>query len=577
MRSLFSSIRIKASVIQIVVKYALILSLIVTSFYCAGQQAPSGGPPDTTPPKIIATYPSAGTLRYHDNKFSFSFSKYIERRSLQESFFVSPSLGQFTYEWDGTDVEIFFTDSLRSNTTYIVTLGTDVIDTRKNRLAEAFSLPFSTGDRIDSGSIAGTVIDDKPVGVMIFAYELEGRNPDTLNPTKLKPDFLTQTGKDGSFILPYMAFGKYRLFAVRDEYKNLLYDVQTDRYGVWNSDILLSSQTPMVTGIQFKLTVEDTSAPFLSSAKPIDNSHLLLKFSEAMNVATAYIDSISILDTLTGNSLPVYDLSFDNVTSKDAQLVTGRQDSGKTYRIKLSGLRDINNNLMQSPLNIGIFNASTEPDTTIPTFEIKGITNNAKNISIEESLHVVFSEAINKKSFEMGLSQEDSLGKKVDGKFLWNSSREGYFIPASLLTMGMQYTIKITMDSVIDYSGNAKKDSTISRRFETVDEKVLSSINGIVADEVKNANGKIYLSAVNLNRKDFNPKMIQLDSLGQFKFERLLDGKYILSGFRDSDSNGVYTFGKPFPYLSAERFTNFPDTLKLRARWPLEGVMIRFK
>ncbi len=551
--------------------------MIFISFYCAGQQAPSGGPPDTTPPKIITTYPSAGTLRYYDNKFSFSFSKYIERRSLQESFFVSPSLGQFTYEWDGTDVEIFFTDSLRSNTTYIVTLGTDVIDTRKNRLAEAFSLPFSTGDRIDSGSIAGTVVDDKPVGVMIFAYELEGRNPDTLNPTKLKPDFLTQTGKDGSFILPYMAFGKYRLFAVRDEYKNLLYDVQTDRYGVWNSDILLTLQTPIVTGIQFKLTVEDTSAPFLSSAKPIDNSHLLLKFSEAMNVATAYIDSISILDTLTDNSLPIYDLSFDEVTAKDAQLVTGRQDSGKTYRIKLRGLRDINDNLMQSPLNIGIFSASTEPDTTIPAFEIKVIAANAKNVSISESLHVVFSEAINKKSFETGFLLKDSLGKNVDGRYLWNSSREGYFIPASLLTMGMQYTIKITMDSVIDFSRNAKKDSTISRRFETVEDKVLSSINGIVADEVKNAKGKIYLSAVNLTRKDFNPKMIQLDSLGQFKFERLLDGKYVLSGFRDSDSNGVYAFGKPFPYLPAERFTNFPDTLKLRARWPLEGVMIRFK
>jgi len=557
------------------IKVAVVLCLITITFNCAGIQSPSGGPPDTTPPKIINTYPAPRTLNYHDNKFSFSFDKYIDRRTLQESFFVSPSLGELEFNWDGKDVEISFTDSLRINTTYIVTIGTDVVDTRKNRMAESFSLPFSTGETIDSASIAGVVIDDKPTGVMIFAYQLDKRNPDTLNPSRVKPDYLTQTGKDGTFLLPYLAYGNYRLIAMRDEYKNLFYDVQTDQYGVCNDDINLIYQVPKFTGVQFRMTEDDTTAPFLSSARTIDDSHVLLRFSETMYPTD--IDSVIIVDTLTNTQLKMRDFSFDVSSRLDAQLVTDQQEVGRIYRVTLFGFKDFHGNAMRVPTNRADFNGSSTSDTSRPTFEIKGFGNNAKNISIDDTIRFVFSEAIRIKSFESGFSLKDSSKKKIEGIFKWQDSREFFFFPTFLLALGMQYNISLIMDSLIDYSGNSYKDSTFTTRFQTVEEKMLSSISGIVSDEVKDAKGKIYLTAVNAAKKEIKPKVQIIDSVGHFKFDHLIEGKYILSGFLDADSSGVYNFGKPFPYQPAERFVIYPDTLKLRARWPLEGVSIRFK
>ncbi|HLF13604.1 MAG TPA: Ig-like domain-containing protein, partial [Bacteroidota bacterium] len=119
---------------------------------CASQVAPTGGPQDTVPPEIVSTSPSPGALNFRETNIVLEFSEYVDRRSFQESAFLSPSPGALRYEWGGSEVEISFAETLRPNTTYILTVGTDLKDTRNNRLAETFNLPFSSGGTIDSCS-----------------------------------------------------------------------------------------------------------------------------------------------------------------------------------------------------------------------------------------------------------------------------------------------------------------------------------------------------------------------------------------------------------------------------------------
>jgi len=180
--------------------YSLLIFFLccsVTSFFCAGQILPPGGPPDLTPPKILETSPVPGSLSFQGETISLTFDKYVDKTSFQQSCFISPPAGRLTYEWSGKEVEIRFGDTLRNSTTYVLTVGTDVKDTRNNRLAEAFSLAFSTGNSVDSASVSGKVLDPKPEGVMIYAYRLNRMNPDTLNPSHTLPDYLTQTGNGG--------------------------------------------------------------------------------------------------------------------------------------------------------------------------------------------------------------------------------------------------------------------------------------------------------------------------------------------------------------------------------------------
>jgi hypothetical protein len=255
-------------------------------FYgCAGQVAPSGGPPDTSPPHVISTYPLPNATNVTDARIALEFDEYVDKRSVEESIFISPYLGDLDFEWSGREVEIRFTGRLRENTTYVVTVGTDVVDFRaRNRMAETFTLAFSTGAHLDRGALGGKVFPvsdaEKPEGVMVFAYRLDNLNPDTLNPRSSNPDYITQTGKGGNFRLSHLRFGRYRLVAVRDELRNLLYDPETDQYGLLPFDVLLNENDSVRFGLAIRLAKEDTTSPRLIKAAPVDRHHLLLEFSD---------------------------------------------------------------------------------------------------------------------------------------------------------------------------------------------------------------------------------------------------------------------------------------------------------
>lgn len=564
---------------------AILLSLV--GLFCAHQGAPAGGPVDKVPPQVVHTYPVNQTLQYRDHKFAFEFSKYVDRRSVEEAIFCSPNLGELTFDWGGKDVEVQFAGALRESTTYIITLGTDVVDIRNhNRMADAFSLAFSTGDHIDSGAVAGQVYSQSPEGIMIFAYQLDGRAQDTLSPSRSLPDYLTQTGKDGLFMLRYLKIGRYRLIAVRDEYKNLLYDPQTDEYGVTSSDILLNAERPFVSGLQFRMTSVDTTPPFLSSARPLDRNHVLLRFSKSMGSSGIELHNISIVDTAKGDGLSVMDFSFvaragigagEKRQGSDAQLVTADQESTKAYRITLRNFRDSSGNAMPMRLASGVFAGSSAPDTVKPILTFVNISEGSKTIQRDDSIRMNFSEAVQKRAFEDGFAVYDSSGKRVPGEYLWGNSIAVTFAPSSGLAFGMPYTVKVVLDSLVDFVGNRYKDSTRVMKFQVIDESQLGSMKGAVADDSTITKGRIIVTATAISSRDIRPQYRTLEKPGPFAFEELPEGQYVLSAIIDVDSNGVYSYGKPFPFQPAERFMQYNDTLKVRARWPLEGIAIRFK
>lgn len=245
--------------------FSLPLVCALLWFGCAGQVPPSGGPVDSVPPTIIRTEPDTNAVRVSTDRIVLEFSEYVDRRSVEESIFISPYVGPLEFDWSGTEVTILLGEKLKAHTTYVVNVGTDIVDLRaRNRMAHGYTLAFSTGDSIDQGAIAGRVFDDKPEGVMLFAYALSAINPDTLDPSRSKPDYIMQTGKDGVFLFSNIRFDTYRVFAVRDEYRNLIYDKQTDQIGVAATDVTLSADRPRVADLWFRLFAEDTTKPFLT-------------------------------------------------------------------------------------------------------------------------------------------------------------------------------------------------------------------------------------------------------------------------------------------------------------------------
>lgn len=557
------------------------LCFILFSFFsldCAGDIPPSGGPPDIIPPNIIKTVPDSNAVRVDKKTIELGFSEYVDRRSVEESIFISPYVGELEFDWSGTDVEITFSEPLRENTTYVVNVGTDVIDLRgRNRMATGFTLAFSTGDSIDRGFISGQVFDEKPEGVMIFAYELQGRNPDTLNPSSTKPDYIMQTGKGGMFALSNVAFGRYRVFAIRDEYRNFLYDRQVDHYGVAIGDVVVDRNHERVENVWFRLSQEDTARPFVSSVQQLDRLRLQVRFSEPID-STSFDQAVfTLIDTLTTRSIPLAFTYFNRSSPSLASIVVQSPlDAGAAYHLLVRNLQDKAGNPLDTMHASADFVGMNRPDTVKALFVIKDLSNGTTGYPPERSVEINFGEPVRHEPLLTAITLTDTNSNPIVSKLRWLNPTD--LVLAGSLKYDTWYQVRMALDSVVDLAGNRYSDSVSVTKFKTIDLRSTGTIEGMVADEQGDLEkGGIYITAKSVDAAKTYEKTIVIQSSGKVEMDRLVEGRYTLRAFRDADGNGKYSYGNPYPFVPSERFTSFPDTIKVRARWGVEGVLLKFK
>ncbi len=557
---------------------------IIASTYllvrCAGQVYPTGGPPDLTPPTIIRTVPDTNAVHVATHTITLEFSKYVVERTLEESIFISPYVGELEFDWNGPEVTIKFAEALKKNTTYVVNIGTDVRDMREqNRMAAGFTLAFSTGDSIDKGYIGGRVFDDKPEGVMIFAYKLADIKPDTLDPGKVKPDYIMQTGKGGQFALSNIALGPYRLFAIRDEYKNLLYDKQIDQFGVTNHDIALSGTVPRVDDVWFRLSQEDTTRPFLSGVHAPDRDHILVRFSEPIDSVSFTRGVFAVTDTFGTHPVGIIVRSLSRLTPSLASLVTATPlDSAMLYRLRVRGVYDTAGNSIDTLHASLDFTGSNVPDTLRPTIALHGVADSLRNVPLDQKIDLDFSKPIRVGPLRDAIALFDSTKRPVPFETRWYGLAGVTLVTRTPLWSKAWYQLTVVMDSLRDSKGNGYRDSTYRLNFQTLDLRTTGIIDGSVEDDAgAKGRGDVVVTASSIDLSPRRQKTVRLAKPGKFEMDQLVEGKYVISGYRDADSSGTYSYGLPYPFVPSERFAVYPDTVKVRARWGVEGVVVRFK
>lgn len=130
---------------------------------CAQVGTPTGGPIDTSPPIVVSTTPVDNAVSVpRKTNVVIQFSKTMRTESVDRSLYITPYPEPYPLlRWssDHKRVRVEFDGALDENQTYTVTLGTDALDTRGNRLEQAHTFAFSTSAEIDSGVIAGTVYE----------------------------------------------------------------------------------------------------------------------------------------------------------------------------------------------------------------------------------------------------------------------------------------------------------------------------------------------------------------------------------------------------------------------------------
>ncbi len=466
-------------------------------------------------------------------------------------------------------MEVNFGDSLKPNTTYTVTIGSDVVDlNNKNPMAAAVNFAFSTGDKIDKGKIKGKVYTEKPQGVILSAYKLSDID---FNPTEDKPDYRSQAGTNGNYTFLGLAPGTYRVFALRDAFKDFVYNSEEDGYGAPFEDVTLSEKDSLFNGLNFQLTREDTTKPNLVNLTMTDRYHLLVEFSEFVDSTKLSTNNFIIYDSTASASYPIRYIFKGKAKPKNYYLAI--EDSlnpeNENYLIS-KNIVDLNGN--EEEFQATLIAVSTEQDTSAPA--IKDIEAEFRSRTVDFRmpwLIINLDDGINTAEVGNAITvideKENSLPIKVetidDASFRVNIN--------SILEPRKEYKINFDLNYFIDLAGN-KLDSIHTVTFKTFNDLEFTGASGIVrVDSEKKA--IIILSSTDDKKLQYKQPVSENN---KFNFERVLGGKYLLWSFIDTDSNGVYTYGKVYPFEPAERFVYYPDTLNLRPRWPVGDIILEY-
>jgi hypothetical protein len=403
-------------------------------------------------------------------------------------------------------------------------------------------------------------------------------DPDTLNPRAVKPDYITQTGRNGKFLLQHLAFGLYRIIAVRDQFRNLLYDPEADDYGVMARDVNLFAEDSTETGIAIQLAKEDTTPPRLLSVNADDVNHLNMEFSEPLDTSALSPVVVSILDTVTRKELHVISIYPNPLKPVSYTVVTARQDSTQTYALTVQQAHDRVGIPISQIANSLTFSGSPKPDSLGPKIVSVSISDSARGIPLKPVVIVQFSDAVDRRTFDNAISLSDTSGGIIPSLVEWGSDAVLLIAPQNLLASNAWYRLAIVTGTATDWSGRLFRDSVRVVHFETLDQEALSSIEGVVVDrEAAGSKGPIVVIADAVNVKTSVAYSSIAGTDGSFAILGLEEGRYVVHAFRDRNSNGILDCGKPYPFVRSERFNYAPDTLKVRARWPLEGIRIELR
>lgn len=198
----------------------LLLSTLLLIVACAKQGYPTGGPKDVAPPTAVGAKPANETRDFAAHQFFIEFDEYVVLKNPDDNVLVSPPLSQKPeYTTKGHGVLVRLKDTLRANTTYLFQFKEAIADFTEGNVLPSYEYVFSTGDRMDTMMLAGSVANarnGKPwketLSVLAF------RPGDTV------PALVTRTDKEGRFAFHYIPEGRYRLVAVEDKNKNLVAD-----------------------------------------------------------------------------------------------------------------------------------------------------------------------------------------------------------------------------------------------------------------------------------------------------------------------------------------------------------------
>ena len=383
------SLKLRQSFTLLEISHKLLITalFLLIVYSCATPVAPTGGEPDRTGPRVERTEPSQGSTNFSGNQVRFHFDKHVDRNSFRNNVSVEPDLGiQFEISFSRRSATVQFDSDLPENTTIIVKVGTDVMDTNRNRMESPFDLALSTGDVLDSGTITARALSAETgrgqSGWRVFLY----REPFNIEERAI---YVSETDTSGRVEFGYLGEGNYKAFWVNDQNRDRIWNREREQAQPFYDDSFFISEGDSVHIGSLYVSMPDTISPRIDGVGLLSERRLRLRLSEEVIWDT---DSyLSVTDTLGVEYTKAYPLylaeSDDHILFAQSEIVL---PESRVFTLTPNSLTDLAGNPLRIDFNP--FIGSNEPDTTI----LRTVSHNAgSGLFPNEPLEVTYSSFIN--------------------------------------------------------------------------------------------------------------------------------------------------------------------------------------
>jgi hypothetical protein len=229
---------------------------------CAQIEPPSGGPEDREAPRVVGTFPDSGAVRVTNaDSLVLQFSEPMNRRTVEESFFLSPPVEYRERSWEKQTWILRLSQPLESGRTYVGLLGLGAKDRHGNGPKIPWSFAFSTGDSLDTGRVSGKVIGQRysPHGAFVYVWNWESAPPDsTKEGYPADPLRLGQADAQGTYELTYLPRDReLRVCALYNQSGDQKFNPNTDHWGCLEDPLVIADTARVVSNVDLYLTYPD--------------------------------------------------------------------------------------------------------------------------------------------------------------------------------------------------------------------------------------------------------------------------------------------------------------------------------
>ena len=561
-------------------KTLAILFISLFTGACAVDRPPTGGPPDTTPLAVIASSPEPGAVNVIPHKIIIEFNKYVTTAQITKAIFFSPAIRDYQITTHGRIAEIRLFSPLKAQRTYTVTLGKSLKSYYGTELASSWTLPFSTGPVIDSGTLDGKVwsrLMAPASNISILAYELPGPTPLLSDTLPSAPDFLTQTDADGNFRFRNLASGNYRLIALKDKNRNYRFDRGKDEYGVTTSPVVATGSS----GISFRLATGDTSAVTLRSALPLSSREIEVSLSRSVPSRTLTPSAFSIREKQSGAAIQVLGCFTVSRAEEESafRLFTAAMDSKSTYTISFAPpgvapgqtseltFPGISRSVNYPRLSVSIIPADKTANALLDKVrpDVGPCVELQFNLPVDET---TLRRAVSLKSVSKAVEAEVPISISRYDSRTWSVRAQPGFEP------GTDYVVRVRPTLVSALAGVKAKDSLVVSRFSSAGPDQYGEISGsgstrasVAIVEVRTETSSSVIRAI------VHPSP---DGKFTYAFHGLPPGKYTVWAFTPAPGipaslSTEWQGGSIKPFRPSDPFSAVTATV--RAGWTTETLL----